>query len=871
MKKKYFQYMIVFFIPVISILIYMTINKCYPFGDNTILLGDGEYQYYAFFKELIKKIKGGSLSIWDWNGGMGHDYFPKFFYYLASPINIIGILIGFKDAHLGMVITVIVQWSLTGVTMLYYLKHTKVVNNNTMPYKLVLQIIFALSYSMSNFLLTYQHNYIWLISLIMAPLVMLGVEQLVNEKKKKLYFVSMIIVFITNFYFAWYICILSLIWFFIQDIKNLREFTCNGIRYVLTSLLAAMVSCAVLIPCYYTVLFCNRKDRAYVYSASIQLFDNIANFFQGFFWAHYIDTSSMQNSSYADLGYCGIFVLILFSVYFFNKEIHLNKRIKRLVISLLLIFCLIFYYTNYVLQGFSYTIGNPSRFAFIFTLLLIVTGYESVCKISKIDIKYLLLILFAYAGVVAVVLSLNTDVQNLFCYMGSILLVVYLFLCFLFYTKNSINKRALIMNIVIIAFLELISNFFIGTRGSYSSVLTEQSVCSDKWVSVYNNLNLKKGERKTVYIGDNIDCENSNTDMFSSTLNGNMVDLFAGLGLNYVTTGRVYSYKCTTPLTAALFNVRYVLTDNLAYYGGFKISDEINISDSNMDSKETFYILDNGYISGLGFVFNENITNWKNSLNNPIDNQNAFTESILKSGKIFEEVSLHSINTETKNIEIYNANDKQYNYVCSDNDICCLQCTYKVPKNMDMYMYFSDSTSVSIDVYIDGKKLMPEQTVAQIQHTLHIGEVSEGQEITVQLYVNGIKGMPHVARILAYEFDDTIMQKCMLALDQKYLVENLTGSGVKGTVDVKTPGVLCASIPYYEGMTVYVDGKKQKIVKIADSLCGVRLSEGTHVVEYKYFPYGLKLGIILSCLGIVISLIYMIKRKITANKYCVKK
>lgn len=58
-KRSWGLYVLAFCVPVIGLLVHMLIGKCYPFGDNSILLGDAKDQYLSFFKELYDRLKNG--------------------------------------------------------------------------------------------------------------------------------------------------------------------------------------------------------------------------------------------------------------------------------------------------------------------------------------------------------------------------------------------------------------------------------------------------------------------------------------------------------------------------------------------------------------------------------------------------------------------------------------------------------------------------------------------------------------------------------------------------------------------------------------------------------------------------------------------
>ena len=54
-------------------------------------------------------------------------------------------------------------------------------------------------------------------------------------------------------------------------------------------------------------------------------------------------------------------------------------------------------------------------------------------------------------------------------------------------------------------------------------------------------------------------------------------------------------------------------------------------------------------------------------------------------------------------------------------------------------------------------------------------------------------------------------------------------------------------------VNMVLGGATMDIIKIGNALCGVKLSSGSHTVEFKYFPYGLKLGLIISMIGIFVA------------------
>ena len=94
-----------------------------------------------------------------------------------------------------------------------------------------------------------------------------------------------------------------------------------------------------------------------------------------------------------------------------------------------------------------------------------------------------------------------------------------------------------------------------------------------------------------------------------------------------------------------------------------------------------------------------------------------------------------------------------------------------------------------------------------------------------------------------------------------YEIDRFEDTCVSGTVNAVNDGILYTSMPYYRGFTAYIDGEKSEIVKIGDAMMGVRVPEGKHKIEFRYFPYGLKTGIACSIVGICFVLVSFFYQK----------
>lgn len=870
--NKMFKYALVFIIPIVCMIIHMALKECYPFGNNTILIGDANGQYYSFFMELSDRIKNGKSLFFSWDSGMGYDFYSNFFYYLASPFNIIAMFFGRSHMELGMIITMLVQIGGCGVTMLYYLAHTR--RNKLEHSKLndAVCILFALSYAMCDYILSYQYNIIWLISLLLLPLVMLGIEKLVEDNDVRLYFVTLFFVFITNFYFAWFICIFAVIWFIDQKKSGIKMCFKSFVRFALSSIVSAMCAAVVLIPCYLAVL--GREDKWVTLSDyPISTFGKISNFIQSFFWGHSIDT--LGEKMFTNNNYCGVFVPVLCLLFVFVDKIDRRQRIKRAVEIVFLVVSMNWIGTIYVFHGFTIPHMFLNRFGFILIILMLVTAFECINNYDKVHLKWILAVIALCILAIVTVFLKNNFVQSLTCYMVSILLIVYLLVLFILFNRKSIKRLSVIINIIVIGFAEIISNFFF-VNGESFDVSIERKGASSKWADTYNEIQTDNMERKTAWVFSQNNITYSDTNFFASSINSNLLWLFERLGLLYQTNGGSYAYRGATPVTSLMFNVKNVISDSPAYYGGYNVTETYDIYNEVYDFQGTYGVYQTDYIAGLGYVVPSDVLNWATDSLSPFEVQNDFVECISGVSGVFTKVETDSLtefavlNNGCKifentvwQLEKKSDNVKFYqNLMLDESSYALINYYFIAPSDMHLYAYIKDRRQTLASLYIGGKPVIADSMYPAPAEMLDLGELKAGQEVIVSVYNNSSLSDKGATVIDFYEYHDDKMQECMKQLDgQSMNILEFDDTYIKGGVELEETGVLYTSIPYWRGFNVYVDGIKADITGIGnDALIGVKLSAGSHIVEFKYIPYGFRIGLIISGIGLFIVVCYMITR-----------
>ena len=90
-----------FAFPCVGMLVVMLISGYIPFGKTSMLYSDMYHQYYPFFLAFRRSLRQGQSLLYNWSIGMGVDYLGLISYYLASPLNLLSVLLQLQLRQLG--------------------------------------------------------------------------------------------------------------------------------------------------------------------------------------------------------------------------------------------------------------------------------------------------------------------------------------------------------------------------------------------------------------------------------------------------------------------------------------------------------------------------------------------------------------------------------------------------------------------------------------------------------------------------------------------------------------------------------------------------------------------------------------------------
>ncbi len=220
--------------------------RVYPFGQRSILMADQFNQYIQFYNYYYDVLTGNGSLLYSWEAGMGLNFWATFSYYLSSPVSFVILIFGPDYMPEAFIFMTLFKIGLAGLMMNIYL-------SNMIEDGKINRLLFSTTYALISFSIGYFFNVMWLDSICILPLVLLGVEKLFSNKNNLL-IISLAILFISNFYMAYMVGIFTFIYFIIRIISVgsggiINNFKIIASFFVIT-LLAGGLSAFIIVPTY---------------------------------------------------------------------------------------------------------------------------------------------------------------------------------------------------------------------------------------------------------------------------------------------------------------------------------------------------------------------------------------------------------------------------------------------------------------------------------------------------------------------------------------------------------------------------------------------------------------------------------------------
>ncbi len=853
-------YFLAFAIPVVLMYIAYAIFKVVPYGDMSVLVLDLNGQYVYYFEAIRDAFWGEESMLYNWSRNLSGGYIGVIAYYLASPFTLIPILLPRTMLLGSLMIMILTKLGLASVTFSYYLQKSK----GMAPLQAT---VFSVLYALCAYGVIQAMNPMWLDGVYLLPLIILGVEYLIDDGRKLNLTIPLGMAFVFNFYIGYSIAIFTAIYFFFYLFSGRNE---NGkklkgedyfnlfIRAVISVGTALLIS-AFMILSVYNALKLGKFDFSEPdFSFSTQF--NPLDFFAQLLPAQY-DTVNVDGMPEI---YSGMLTVVMLPIFYLNNKISLNKKIGYSALLVILFLCMYINPVDMVWHGFQEPNWLPYRYSFTFSFVMLAMGATAFTKLDGIKPSAIGGAAFTVVAILAIIASrADEDMTVREIVIAGVFAAAYC--AVIVVGRNKQKFMAITAPIVMLAVgaVELTYNAYNTFEDENKDLIYSKS---SPWYNFIDNgrevaaqieaYNVAQGDKndgfyraeKTFHrtVNDASAFGLKGISHSSSVMNAKILKFLEAMGFS---SSSYYSrYDGNTSITDSLLGVKYsmdktVVGDenarrltNESYNPifAYKFKNEED-KDTVIDVYENPHALSLGYavdetIGRIAALGNDDVYNSQNILMSTLTGHTVIgeiepgVEGFQEYRQYFKKMDVNPDDFILSNVEKQeNAYNTHTRYYVSQEGDPVVNMHITAENSYPIYIYFQTEIQKKVNLWLstekdaDGNytnhKGMGSYFEGHDYHGLCLGSFEPGQEFELRMTVAHEDKETYVNNFHFYYFDQAAFEEDIAKLEkQQWEITDFGGDSIEGTITVNEGQVMLTSIPYEEGWTVKVDGEKLDFV-----------------------------------------------------------
>ena len=837
------------------------IFSVFPFGSITVMRMDLYHQYGPLFAELYDRIVEHKSLLYSWITGGGSSFLGNYLNYLSSPLSFLIFLFDKEDISYAITFIVAFKCILSATSFSYYLKKSFNKDNYFLS-------AFGILYAFSAYFLAYYWNVMWLDAMIMLPLIALGIEKIFKTGDIKLYTVSLVILFFANYYMGYMCCIFAVLYFFVCFINTysndgkLNEnavyekkystkalmnnvFINRGVKFAFASIIAALICAITLVPVF--MILKNSSATSGTFPQTFKSYFDLLDLITSHFALLETTIRSSGDNVLPNI-YTGILTFILLPLFLVNNKIKLKEKATYVVLIIFFVFCFNNNCAEYIWHAFHFPNDLPYRYSYMYSFIIAVMGYKTILNFKGIKVKDIAYTGLAIISFVIICQKFLTNKMTNSTIYATIIFVA-LWCGFLFLLKNK-NAQKKTVSFVLVTFIlcETIISSIVGLplnqdnknyKENYKTYTDAINYIDNKDSGFYRTeLCYLNTRMDPAYYGYN------GISVFSSMAYESYSQLQSSLGMqsNKVNS---YTYNTQTPVYNMMFNIKYLIQTDVSLAPSSNLYKKIY---TTSDKKSNVY--ESKYNLPIAYCVNSKIDDWVTDEGNPFEIQSDFVKLATGYSNVFKPVEYNSTDFDAVSGDDVTENGT-YWLEKSDSSSNYGTETVSLSPTIDGNLYLYVKSSDLKTITVNSEKVSDITQSMEDAYILDLGYHNKGDEVLVSLDASKMESESTSFDFYCYTADDTVVKNMYNSLAGNSLnVESYSDTTIKGTVKVKENCYLYSSIPYDDGWSVYVDGKKAETFEIGGTLLAIELTPGQHKIEYKYFPVGFLYGIIISAVTV---------------------
>lgn len=809
-------------------------------SDNSPLLGDGFHQYVIFDIALRNILHGNGSLFYTFTSGLGLNFYALSSYYLGSFLSPLVYFFNLSNMPDAVYLTTLLKFGLIGLST--YFSLNKLFQSIPKPLKLAL----STSYALMSFTVSQLEIKTWLDVFILIPLIITGLQLLITEKKFLLYFTSLSILFIQNYYFGYMTALFLIFWYLCQISWDFKTRKSSFLDFIVTSFLAGMASLILTLPTLFDLQTHGEK------LTEITKFQTESSWYLDIFAKQFIGSFDTTKYGAIPMIFVGLLPFILTILFFTLTSIKFHMK---LIYAIFFAFLIASFYIE-ALDLFWQGMHTPNmflhRYAWIFSTLLIYTAAEVLNRIKEIKIWNFLVSLFLIVtGFLATIYlkshySFLTDLNIL---LTLEFLVVYSLLLLAVIKKFiSVNLFTILISLFIIVEISL------NASSQMDGIAKEWGFASR---SAYNR-DIPAMESFSTYIGnqftrtEKLETQTGNDSMkfnyngisqFSSVRNRSASSTLDKLGFKSSGTNLNLRYANNSILADSLFGIQYNISDSPSDKYGFK----------DIYQKDNLTLYENQYSLPIAFA-SQSVYNDVKFNEHTLDNQASFLNQLANVNfDYFSPIPYEK----TENT------DDLISVTSYSNEDAEIQYQIEVPENSQVYLsfinlHFSNDKQKKVDILVNGEKKT--FTTDNVFSFFNLGYTKEKKTFNINV------SFPENSQVsfespTFYRLDTQTLTEAIQKIKEQPVTVSTSKNKVFATYDVQQDTSIFFTIPYDKGWSAYQDDKKIEIKQAQTGFMKVDVPKGEGTITLSFIPNGFITGAICSFTSLLLFGIYNHKRK----------
>ena len=807
------QLWISFLVPCLILLISYFIFGVFPFGKESVLSLDLNGQYVYYYDHMYDVFAGKESIFYSWNRNLSGEFMGIIGYYLASPFNLLVWAFPRECITEGLLTMMVTKVGAIGLCTAVYLSRGRGMNRLT-------TVIFSTCYALCAYTLEQTMNPMWLDGVMILPIVVYGIEKLMDDGKFIMLTISLTYAFVTCFYIGYMIGIFSAIYFLyyacVSHKKGLhRLFIKRGLMFTGVAVVSVMMSAFMLLPVYYSLSYGKfdfspgLKNESGL-TANFNFIEILDKMFPGTY-----DTCRMSGLPFI---YCGTIVLIMLPCWFFSKKIRGRDRIGMAALMSLICVCMYIKQIDMLWHGGQLPNWLPYRYSFMLTFLMVSCGAQAFNDIAEIPKKRMTAAALAWFAVLLFIENsdryledIGRDTMDGITVVLPAMLVLFIVAAALVQLKDRLNRKgwAVLMCCIIFAesFYNTISQIFrqdedivYSTRPSYNDVIQPTRKVVNKIKSDDPGFyRIEKTYHRTV--NDPMALNMYGLSHSSSTLNSKPIALLQKLGFS--ARSHYTRYTGATEITKSLFGVKYELSCPENSTDNAKKPEDITVTKNEL-ALPMAYLVDNDYLD------------LELPATDPFKSQNRLLAAMLGLDDTHEYFTriINSPETpvalEKTNVTQGKTKDGHHMFkVITKGDNAELVYTLNMPAASSLYMYLPSTYERKVNVWLNRKTFLGTYFEGDNNSIMKIGDFDEGEQVIIGLTLTRDDLYFREAQFV-YINEENIKADLseLISRNRDTTAERPSPTTVKVTVNAENDSTLFTSIPVEKGWEVFIDGEK---------------------------------------------------------------